>query len=602
MKLTRIISILFLSLVATLAFGADFKNPFNPEEVSFSSENLKTVRFLKSTKVEIELAGKIKRDYEIYLDGRQIPIRQNQFKTSVNIFPTQNSYEFKIKRPGISETIYPFKIKFLKEVPLPLRVRIETNQTKPIAKEKVFTGSFPAEEWIEVSWMDSTEKMDPIYVAKIERERQERIRLEEERLERERIERERLEEEKRELARLEQERLERARAEEERMKKMQDEMARLEQERLEKVKEEQERVRKVQEEMARVLAKQEEERKLELQKKMARLEEERIEKERREQERLDERRKEQARLERERLEKEKEEQDRMLEMQKKMARLEEEKREEEKREKERMERERLDERRKEQARLERERLEKEKEEQERVLEMQQKAARFEEEKREKERDLASQLERENQLIQQPQYKAPGGLSINQGLSSLSLKQSAVDLSSLNWMLNLAYQKSLSDKLSLTTVGQGYLVPLSVTGASKAPNLVKAGASLGYILKDPSGTEWTPYAGFGYQTMMTSESIGYRNLFGPRLGISLKLPVGPLQVLNSSLALGLFPTPDQILGFGNNEIHFKLAYQWKVASSFISSLSLGVDFSSLNLTISGAKLTSSGYSIFFGLDL
>lgn len=479
MKAQLFIFSLIILLGGFFADAADIKSPFNPSEVTLSGESLKTIRFLKNTRVEVDFLGKIKSDLELYLDGTRVPVKQGQFKTAVNLYPLKEVYEFKVKRPGVSETVYPFQFKFVKDLPLPLRVRIESTQSKPIFKEKVFTGSFPSGDWIQLVWLSSNENVDPAYLAKLEREKAER------------------EEERQRLAKQEEERIEREKQEREKM--------------------------------------------LEMQNQLARLEEEKLEKARRERERLEELKKEQARLEQERKEEEREAGEK-------------------------------------------------------------KKAQLAEEKQEQERELASQLERENQLLQQPQYREPVGLSINQGMGGLSLKQTDVDLSSLNWMVNLTYQTPINEKLKLTAYGQGYLVPLSVTGSSKGPNVIKVGADLGYGLQDSAGTEWTPQAGFGYQTMVTSDSLGYRNLFGPRLGISLKLPVGQSQSLNSSLMMGLFPTKEQILGFGNNEIHFRTALQWKVSSSFISSMSLGVDFSSLNLTILGTKLTASGYSVFVGLDL
>ncbi len=452
-----------LSLVLLLgfyfyAFASVTQSPFNKQELIFSAESAKTIRFLKSTRVEIDFQGKLKNTLELYVDGDKVPVRQGQFKATVNLYPLKEVYQFKIKRPGISDSVYPLKIRFVKDVPLPLRVKIEASQTKPISKEKVFTGTFPSRDWIQLSWLEATEKTDPAYLEKIEREKQ---------------------------------------------------------------KEEQERVLKVQKELAL-------------------LEEERLEK-----------------------------------VQKEKEKLEKEKREEEK---------------KKSARLAEERLEKEKE-----------AARLAEEKLEKERELASQLEKSNEMIEQRQYREPTGLSLNQGLSSFSLKQTQADLSSLNWMLRLSYQTKLNERMKIGGYGQSYLVPLSVTGAAKGPNVIKVGADLGYEFKDASGGEWTPTIGFGYQTMATSESIGYRDLFGPKVGVSLKLPMGQMQFLAASLGMSVFPTSEQLLSFGNNEFHFKTALEWKVSSSFLSSLYLGVEFSTLNLLISGAKLTSSGYSVFFGVN-
>lgn len=367
-----------LSLVLLLgfyfyAFASVTQSPFNKQELIFSAESAKTIRFLKSTRVEIDFQGKLKNTLELYVDGDKVPVRQGQFKATVNLYPLKEVYQFKIKRPGISDSVYPLKIRFVKDVPLPLRVKIEASQTKPISKEKVFTGTFPSRDWIQLSWLEATEKTDPAYLEKIEREKQ---------------------------------------------------------------KEEQERVLKVQKELAL-------------------LEEERLEK-----------------------------------VQKEKEKLEKEKREEEK---------------KKVLVLQKRDLKKKK----RLLVSQKRNS--------KKRELASQLEKSNEMIEQRQYREPTGLSLNQGLSSFSLKQTQADLSSLNWMLRLSYQTKLNERMKIGGYGQSYLVPLSVTGAAKGPNVIKVGADLGYEFKDASGGEWTPTIGFGYQTMATSESIGYRDLFGPKVG-------------------------------------------------------------------------------------
>jgi hypothetical protein len=457
-----------LSLVLLLGFylygyASDNQSPFNKEELALSAESVRTIRFLKSTRVEIEFQGKLKNSLELSVDGDKVPVRQGQFKATVNLYPLKEIYHFKIKRPGISESVYPLKIRFVKDLPLPLRVKIEASQTKPISKEKVFTGTFPSRDWIQMTWLEATEKLDPAYLEKME-------------------------EEKQKLARLEEERVLNEKADQERALKLKEEAAFVEQERMRGM----------------------------------------------------------------------------------------------------QEKERLEE------------LEKEKLEAERVAK-EQEAERLAEEKLEKERELASQLEKSNEMIEQRQYREPTGLSLNQGLSSFSLKQTQADLSSLNWMLRLSYQTKLNERMKIGGYGQSYLVPLSVTGAAKGPNVIKVGADLGYEFKDASGGEWTPTIGFGYQTMATSESIGYRDLFGPKVGVSLKLPMGQMQFLASSLGMSVFPTSEQLLSFGNNEFHFKTALEWKVSSSFLSSLYLGVEFSTLNLLISGAKLTSSGYSVFFGVN-
>jgi hypothetical protein len=423
------------------AFASDNHTPFDKDEVALSPESVKTIRFLKNKRVEIDFFGKLQTTAELYVDGDKVPVMQGEFRATLNLSPLQEVYQFKIKRPGISESVYPFKIRFVKSVPRPLRVKIQASQTKPISKETAFTGTFPSRDWIQMTWLEATEKLDPAYLEKME-------------------------EVKQKLARLEEERVLNAKADQERALTLKDEMASLEAERVAK---------------------------------------------------------------------------------------------------------------------------------------EQEAERLAEETLEKERGLASQTEKSNEMIEQRQYREPTGLSLNQGLSSFSLKQTQADLSSLNWMLRLSYQTKLNERMKIGGYGQSYLVPLSVTGAAKGPNVIKVGADLGYEFKDASGGEWTPTIGFGYQTMATSESIGYRDLFGPKVGVSLKLPMGQMQFLAASLGMSVFPTSEQLLSFGNNEFHFKTALEWKVSSSFLSSLYLGVEFNTLNLLISGAKLTSSGYSVFFGVN-
>lgn len=134
------------------------RKPLKQNEVNFSDTTFKTIRFLKNGKIEIELSGKIqKTNHELHLDGEKISGDQGLFNSILTLNPNKENHSLKIKRLGISETEYPFRVQFIKDIPSPLRVRIKLANSKIVTKEQVFTGNYSSKEWLRFAWLKEKE-------------------------------------------------------------------------------------------------------------------------------------------------------------------------------------------------------------------------------------------------------------------------------------------------------------------------------------------------------------------------------------------------------------------------------------------------------------
>ena len=554
------------------------KLPFKAEDVSFSNESVRTIRFLENTQKEIDFLGKLGAGNELYLNGVKIPTNKNRlFKFSLSFLDESERHEIKLVKPGISETALFFRLKTIQESPAPIRAIFKLDEKKTAFKSSVFTGKFPSSEWIQFSSIEPVEKMDPEFLAKQERERLEKERLERERLEQERLAQEKLEKERLEQERLAQEKLEKERLEQERLAQEKLEKERLEQERLVQEKLEKERLEQERQERARLVL-------------------EAIEKERSERKRLEEERQEKARLvleqiEKERLEKERKEKARLAQEKLEREKLVQEKLEKEKNEKERLAQKKLERERQEIERLEKERLEKARLAQETL----------EKEKEETPRAPAAETNRLGETEEAIFFKEPTGIELEQGISFFSLTQAGnLILSSMNLQLGGSYKTSLFDNFEIATQAQIFLLPLSVTGAQEGPRLFSASGNLGWKLKADSGAVLTPQAGFQFQTLLTQLEIGYRNLGGPSLGVSYESPVGKSLFLHTHLNINFFSSDTQAIAFSNNQLGFRLFLEWRKSSAFFSSYYTGLEYRALSITLLDAQLSSSNTSFFFGL--
>lgn len=142
--------------IAMVLFGAvsfGRSNPLEKDGIFFSNDSFKTIRFHKNRKVEVEFSGTSPNENELYLDEIPIPLSAEKFKVKILVNSLREQYTLKVINPGVSEAEYPFKIKLLKELPPSLQIRIRAGNSKSVMKEQIFTGTFPAKDWVRFTWL-----------------------------------------------------------------------------------------------------------------------------------------------------------------------------------------------------------------------------------------------------------------------------------------------------------------------------------------------------------------------------------------------------------------------------------------------------------------
>lgn len=339
---------------------------------------------------------------------------------------------------------------------------------------------------------------------------------------------------------------------------------------------------------------------------LAKLEKEKEEKLQKEKEQAERIQQELARVEAERLKKEKLEQE-QREMALRLAKLEEEKRhaEAERKEKEQVELARLEAIRleKERERLEEEKLAREKAEKKR-LEM----ARLEQEREEAEKERLEEERQRALAALTPKIEEvviprdPWGIDMYQGIGFFNLQQTgAADISSTNWVLDLNYRFNVWQPVNIGLNAQTFLAPLSVSGVRSGPKALKAHADLGVKVALTETMALNPHVGFNYQTFMTTESIGYRDLLGPRLGVLYEAGLTDTQKLHVGVFLDVFGSDTEILTTTNNQLGFRLFLEWKRSAWFFTSLYFGAEYSQLKLRFSTSQLSTSTTTGFLGVQ-
>jgi len=323
---------------------------------------------------------------------------------------------------------------------------------------------------------------------------------------------------------------------------------------------------------------------------LAQQEKEKEEKLRKEREQAERIQQELARVEEERLQKEKLDQE-QKEIAVRLAQLEEEKRKAEVEQKEKA--------RIELARLEAERLEREKAERERLAE--EKAARelAEQERLEKERALAAVTPQIEEVVIP---RDPWGIDLHQGLGFFNLQQTgAADVSSTNWVVDFSYRFKVWQPINIGFNVQTFLAPLSVSGVQSGPKALKAHADMGVKVALTERMAINPHIGFNYQTFLTSESIGYRDLLGPRLGVLSEFGLTDTQKLHAGVFYDVFGSDTEILTTTNNQLGFRLFLEWKRSAWFFTSLYFGAEYSQLKLRFSTSQLSTTTTTGFLGVQ-
>lgn len=512
-------------------------NPLPENTVKFSVQASEKIEFRKSDVIELRIQGKLLRPGELYLDDTKISGSNRSFDFTLKLSFEEKKYRLRFQSLNSFPVIREFKTRFINLPQTSISANILTDDGKIVSKWTGLVGSFPSSDWIQMAWGSEVISNEELKAKEIALIKAEEARLA--------LERARAQEIERALAK----------AEEEKVAK---ELARIRGEEAKRA------LEKAQaEEREKALAKEEED-------KAAR--------------ELAKQKAEEARLA---LEKAKAE-----ELEKALARAKEEKAAQE------LARQKAEE----EAKAEEERLARLKEEEEKAEE--ERLARLKEEEAakkavEENREVASVT---NELEERLPPRIPFGFKIFQGVGSFSLTQTNLgNLRSLHLIMKADFEKELSDQFLARITTDTFLLPLSVTGGTTAPALLKVGLELAVPVPLGDKMKVVPSAGFNYQSLLTSGGFGYRDLMGPRLKIEQEYRISETQVLYGGIALNLFGSDTEILTASNNELGIRIYQEWKNFSHYFPSLFVGAEYSRLSLTFSNATLSSSFYSGFLGVS-
>jgi hypothetical protein len=245
------------------------------------------------------------------------------------------------------------------------------------------------------------------------------------------------------------------------------------------------------------------------------------------------------------------------------------------------------------------RIKEEEEEKARALAKAQAEAEEAKKSQEEEREVASVT---NELQEQLPPRIPLGFKFFQGVGAYTLTQTDLGtLSSLHLLLKADFEKDLNEDFLARITTESFLVPLSVSGVSTAPTLIKVGLEWGMKVSIGDNLKLVPSVGFNYQSLLTSGGFGYRDLMGPRLKLEQEYRVSENRVLYGGLSFHFFGSDTAILTPSNYELGIRIYQEWKNFSRFFPSFFVGGEYSRLSLTFSNADLSSSLYSGFLGVS-
>jgi len=198
-----------------------------------------------------------------------------------------------------------------------------------------------------------------------------------------------------------------------------------------------------------------------------------------------------------------------------------------------------------------------------------------------------------------------GLQIDQGLGIFSLKQSGKavatsNLNSANWVSNIKIRRKFTPNSFWEVSGAAFLLPLSVQGAKTGPRLLKLEGGLGGAYRVLPRMLLLPSLGFRYQTLSTSEVVGYRNITGGQISLAQAYLFESQQTLHTAVYLAVFGNENYQFSSKNRELGARMSLEWPLDSPLITSLYLGGEWQTQSLLLNGVNLTSSYYSGFIGV--
>jgi hypothetical protein len=129
------------------------KSPIPTEDLVLSPKTAEQIEFTGVGRGEISLLGSLSKEAKLFLDGHQLDTNKDQlFNAALLLKDSEERHDLRIEK-NQSSMLYPFKIKFEKDPPLPLRVRFKVDEENIVLKELLFEGVFASEVYIRLIWL-----------------------------------------------------------------------------------------------------------------------------------------------------------------------------------------------------------------------------------------------------------------------------------------------------------------------------------------------------------------------------------------------------------------------------------------------------------------
>ncbi|NBV49843.1 hypothetical protein EBR78_01340 [bacterium] len=171
------------------------ENPIPKNTLQVAPSSFQTLVISEQGLGELELRGIRAGDQEIFWGKRKISSGKNK-KVVIKIPVTSEPeiHELKLVEPDGSTQSYFFELRLSRLLPAPLRVRVRTESGEVIDRFNFGSGTYSADEWIELQWLSEHEVLGPDEFeirsferdkkklqAAIKEEQQELVRLQKER-------------------------------------------------------------------------------------------------------------------------------------------------------------------------------------------------------------------------------------------------------------------------------------------------------------------------------------------------------------------------------------------------------------------------------------
>lgn len=192
--------------------------------------------------------------------------------------------------------------------------------------------------------------------------------------------------------------------------------------------------------------------------------------------------------------------------------------------------------------------------------------------------------------------------VSQGLGFLNLQQSQqAPLETTQWMVQVNARRSSPKGWEAGLHGEGFVIPLKSNSQGSTPRFINMGIDVGTQFDLGRQGKVSPRLGFDYQSLLTSNALGYRNLMGPRLEVAGEYHLSLGEIIKAEVFANLFGSDFSVISPSNYQLGARVSYQWEAEFLSAKSLIAGAQISRLDMVLGSAELKSTVMATFVGVQ-